>query len=126
MLFWLPKAYASATGSAAALFAIMTKVGIYAILRCAALIFGAPDGMLAAFLHDWVWWMALATMGFGALGALAAPNLKTLTCYLVLASVGLLAAGGIDADRTKLGGGAVLPAQYHVVHGGAVPAGGCA
>ncbi|KDP87347.1 MULTISPECIES: monovalent cation/H+ antiporter subunit D [Cupriavidus] len=92
MLFWLPKAYASATGSAAALFAIMTKVGIYAILRCAALIFGAPDGMLAAFLHDWVWWMALATMGFGALGALAAPNLKTLTCYLVLASVGLLAA----------------------------------
>lgn len=92
MVFWLPKAYASATGSAAALFAIMTKVGIYAILRCAALVFDAPDGMLGVFLHDWVWWLALATMAFGALGALAAPNLKSLTCYLVLASVGLLAA----------------------------------
>lgn len=92
LTFWLPKAYASATGSAAALFAIMTKVGIYAILRCAALVFGAPDGMLAAFLHDWVWWLALATMAFGALGALAAPNLRMLTGYLVLASVGLLAA----------------------------------
>ncbi|MGO4329581.1 monovalent cation/H+ antiporter subunit D [Cupriavidus sp. 2TAF22] len=93
MAFWLPRAYASATGSVAALFAIMSKVGLYAMLRCAALVFGAPDGMLAAFMHDWIWSLGLATMAFGAAGALAAQGLKSLTGYLVLASVGLLAAG---------------------------------
>ncbi|WP_420992028.1 monovalent cation/H+ antiporter subunit D [Cupriavidus sp. 30B13] len=92
MAFWLPRAYAGAAGAVAALFAILSKVGIYAMLRCTALVFGGPDGMLAAFLHGWIWWLALATMAFGAAGALAARGLKALTGYLVLASAGLLAA----------------------------------
>ncbi|WP_213304926.1 monovalent cation/H+ antiporter subunit D [Paraburkholderia sacchari] len=93
MSFWLPQAYRSAIGPVAALFAIMTKVGIYAMLRCDALVFGGGNGgVLDAFMHDWVWWLAIATIAFGALGALAVSSLKTTTGYLVLVSVGLLIA----------------------------------
>ena len=90
--FWLPQAYRSAIGPVAALFAIMTKVGVYAMLRCAALVFGAAGGVLDSFMHDWAWWLAIATIAFGALGALAVSSLKTTTAYLVLVSVGLLIA----------------------------------
>jgi multicomponent K+:H+ antiporter subunit D len=92
LYFWLPRAYGSAAGPVAALFAIMTKVGIYAMLRCDALIFGGAQGLLGPFLHDWVFVLALATLVIGALGALAATTLRTMTGYLVVASVGLLAA----------------------------------
>ncbi|SDE38523.1 monovalent cation/H+ antiporter subunit D [Paraburkholderia lycopersici] len=92
MSFWLPQAYRSAIGPVAALFAIMTKVGIYAMLRCDALLFGAADGLLGAFMHDWAWWLAIATIVYGALGALAVSSLKTTTGFLVLVSVGLLIA----------------------------------
>ncbi|WP_027795116.1 monovalent cation/H+ antiporter subunit D [Paraburkholderia acidipaludis] len=94
--FWLPQAYRSAIGPVAALFAIMTKVGVYAMLRCDALVFGGGDsragGLLDHFMHDWAWWLAIATIVFGALGALAVSSLKTTTAYLVLVSVGLLIA----------------------------------
>jgi multicomponent K+:H+ antiporter subunit D len=97
--FWLPQAYRSAIGPVAALFAIMTKVGVYAMLRCDALVFGAggdpsgsSSGLLDHFMHDWAWWLAIATIVFGALGALAVSSLKTTTAYLVLVSVGLLIA----------------------------------
>ncbi|MEX3840800.1 monovalent cation/H+ antiporter subunit D [Paraburkholderia sp. BR10882] len=90
MSFWLPQAYRSAIGPVAALFAIMTKVGIYAMLRCDALVFGAAGGVLDAFLHQWAWWLAIATIVYGALGALAVSSLKTTTGFLVLVSVGLL------------------------------------
>lgn len=92
MSFWLPQAYRSAIGPVAALFAIMTKVGIYAMLRCDALVFGAAGGVLDAFLHQWAWWLAIATIVYGALGALAVSSLKTTTGFLVLVSVGLLIA----------------------------------
>ncbi|QGZ64044.1 monovalent cation/H+ antiporter subunit D [Paraburkholderia acidisoli] len=92
MSFWLPQAYRSAIGPVAALFAIMTKVGIYAMLRCDALVFGGAGGVLDAFMHDWAWWLAIATIVYGALGALAVSSLKTTTGFLVLVSVGLLIA----------------------------------
>ncbi|MGF6956300.1 monovalent cation/H+ antiporter subunit D [Paraburkholderia youngii] len=106
MSFWLPQAYRSAIGPVAALFAIMTKVGIYAMLRCDALVFGAAGGVLDAFMHQWAWWLAIATIVFGALGALAVSSLKTTTGYLVLVSVGLLIAA--IAQQTPLAWSALL------------------
>ncbi|CAB3798550.1 Na(+)/H(+) antiporter subunit D [Paraburkholderia caffeinitolerans] len=108
MSFWLPQAYRSAIGPVAALFAIMTKVGIYAMLRCDALVFGGRSngGVLDAFMHDWVWWLAIATIAFGALGALAVSSLKTTTGYLVLVSVGLLIAA--VTQQTPLAWSALL------------------
>jgi len=108
MSFWLPQAYRSAIGPVAALFAIMTKVGLYAMLRCDALVFGggSPGGVLDTFMHDWVWWLAIATIAFGALGALAVSSLKTTTGYLVLVSVGLLIAA--VTQQTPLAWSALL------------------
>lgn len=108
MSFWLPQAYRSAIGPVAALFAIMTKVGIYAMLRCEALVFGggSPGTVLDTFMHDWVWWLAIATIAFGALGALAVSSLKTTTGYLVLVSVGLLIAA--VTQQTPLAWSALL------------------
>ncbi|QEM80719.1 monovalent cation/H+ antiporter subunit D [Halomonas binhaiensis] len=93
LYFWLPRTYASAPAPVAALFAVMTKVGIYAILRVYSLVFGDQAGTLEALEQPWVWWMALATLVIAAIGVLAARDLRLLVAYLVLVSVGTLLAG---------------------------------
>lgn len=93
LYFWLPRAYSSAPAPVAALFAIMTKVGIYAILRVYSLVFGEQAGPLAALEQPWVWWLSLATMAVAGVGVLAARDLRLLVAYLVLVSVGTLLAG---------------------------------
>ncbi|TXH97445.1 MAG: monovalent cation/H+ antiporter subunit D [Pseudomonas sp.] len=92
LYFWLPRAYAAASAPVAALFAIMTKVGIYAILRVCTLIFGDGAGELAHLAQAWLWPLALATLLVGAIGSLAATSLPALVAYLVLVSAGTLLA----------------------------------
>ncbi|GHC22718.1 monovalent cation/H+ antiporter subunit D [Aidingimonas halophila] len=93
LYFWLPRAYAAAPAPVAALFAIMTKVGIYAILRVYHLVFGDHAGSLSAPDQPWIWWLSLATLTMAATGVLAARDLRLLIAYLVLVSVGTLLAG---------------------------------
>ncbi len=111
LYFWLPRAYAAAPAPVAALFAIMTKVGIYAILRVYSLVFGEQAGGLAALEQPWVWWLALATLAVATLGVLAARDLRLLVAYLVLVSVGTLLAGvgmgTVEATASML---------YYLVH----------
>lgn len=96
LCFWLPKAYASATAPVSAMFVVMTKVGVYAILRVYILIFGANAGDLANLGMDWLFPLALATVAMGVIGALGADNLKTLITWQLLISIGtLLAAIGL-------------------------------
>lgn len=92
LYFWLPRAYAAATAPVAALFAIMTKVGIYVILRVYTLIFGNEAGEVAGLANDWLWPLALLTLAAGACGALAARSLQGVVAYLVVVSVGTLLA----------------------------------
>lgn len=92
LYFWLPRAYAAASAPVAALFAIMTKVGIYSILRIYNLVFGPEAGELANLAQPWLWPLALATVMLGALGALAATSLQGLLAYLVVVSAGTLLA----------------------------------
>src|SRR5690606_22641453 len=72
LYFWLPQAYASASAPVAAMFAIMTKVGVYTIIRVYTLIFGDAAGVLADFVQAWLWPVALLTLILGFLGTLAA------------------------------------------------------
>ena len=109
--FWLPRAYAAASAPVAALFAIMTKVGVYAILRVCTLIFGADGGELAGLVQAWLWPLALATVVLGAVGALAARSLPLLLAYMVLVSAGTLLAA--VAIGTPAAHGAVL---YYLLH----------
>lgn len=92
LYFWLPRAYAAASAPVAALFAIMTKVGIYSILRVYSLVFGPEAGELANLAQPWLWPLALATVMLGAIGALAATTLQGLLAYLVVVSAGTLLA----------------------------------
>jgi multicomponent K+:H+ antiporter subunit D len=60
--FWLPRAYAVTLGATAALFAVLTKVGVYAILRVFPLAFGPEAGELAGVAAQWLLPAALATL----------------------------------------------------------------
>ena len=105
--FWLPPAYAAASAPAAAVFAILTKVGVYAVLRLWTLCFPAAAGASAGFGGDVLVWGGLATLALGAVGMLASQQLARLAGYSVIASSGtLVAAIGIDAPA--LSGGALF------------------
>ncbi|MWJ27595.1 monovalent cation/H+ antiporter subunit D [Halomonas sp. ZH2S] len=111
LYFWLPRAYAAAPAPVAALFAIMTKVGIYAILRVYSLLFGEQAGPLAGLEQSWVWWLSLATLVAAAMGILAARDLRLMVAYLVLFSVGTLLAGiGIGSVE------ATSALLYYLIH----------
>ncbi|WP_404364085.1 monovalent cation/H+ antiporter subunit D [Marinobacter sp.] len=92
LCFWLPRAYANATAPVAALFVVMTKVGIYAILRVYTLIFGDGAGELANLGMDWLFPGALLTIALGIIGSVSAAGLKTLVAWQVIVSVGTLLA----------------------------------
>jgi len=87
--FWLPHTYAAAGAPVAALFVIMTKVGIVSILRVQAIAL-APAAATMNLLDTWLVSLALATVLFAAAGALAAPRLRDLAAWLVLGSAGTL------------------------------------
>ncbi|KKB86497.1 monovalent cation/H+ antiporter subunit D [Devosia limi DSM 17137] len=90
--FWLPTTYAAASAPVAALFAIMTKVGVYAVLRLSLLIFGEGSGASAGFGHDFLLYGGMATIAFGAVGVLASQSTARLAGYCVLVSSGTLLA----------------------------------
>ncbi len=90
LYFWLPGAYTAASAPVAALFAIMTKVGVYAIIRVFTLMFGSSAGVAADVASPWLLPLALMTLTIGALGALASDRLRTLTAYLIIVSIGML------------------------------------
>ncbi|MBN8759357.1 MAG: monovalent cation/H+ antiporter subunit D [Thiobacillus sp. 65-69] len=106
--FWLPAAYGAAPPPVAGVFAILTKVGVYAVLRFATLLEDA--GAPAPFGGAWPFYCGLATIAAGTLGVLAAQRLDRLAGHLVLVSSGtLLAAFGYTG--TALTG----PALYYLV-----------
>ena len=102
---WLPAAYAHTSAPVAALFAIMTKVGAYGVLRVYSLIAGDTAGPLSNLLDAWLAPLALATLALGMLGAVASSGLKQQAAYLVVASIGtlLLAFGLGSADAVAAG-----------------------
>ena len=89
---WLPNTYSTAMPVIAALFAIMTKVGVYSMMRVYTLIFGDEAGELSHMGQNWLWWLALATIVMGAMGVLASQDLRKLVANLVIVSVGTLVA----------------------------------
>lgn len=92
LCFWLPPAYAAASTPAAALFAIMTKVGVYVVLRLWLLLFGEDAGASAGFGGDWLLFGGVMTVVFGAIGSLASQDMKRLAGFSVLVSSGTLLA----------------------------------
>lgn len=111
LYFWLPNAYAAATAPVAALFAVMTKVGLYAIIRVFTLVFGSEAGQLTHLVDYLLWPLAMLTLLLGVTGALAARSLGRLIGYLVIVSVGTLLAGVAMGSVQSLGA-----ALYYLIH----------
>ncbi|ODS57912.1 MAG: monovalent cation/H+ antiporter subunit D [Agrobacterium sp. SCN 61-19] len=88
LCFWLPSAYSAASAPVAGMFAILSKVGIYVILRLTMLLFG--DGPSAGFGAEVLLLGGMATLVFGTIGVLASQALGRLAGYSVLVSSGTL------------------------------------
>ena len=84
--FWLPKTYAVAATPVAAIFTIMTKVGIYAILRVNGTVF--QDELSQKILMTWLLPLGLITSLYGVIGALGADRLRRFVGFMMLSSVG--------------------------------------
>lgn len=109
--FWLPGTYANAPGPVAALFAIMTKVGAYSILRVYTLVFGGEAGATAWLAADWLLPAALITLAVGAAGVLGAKGLTRLICFSVVGSMGTLLTAVALFTPT-----ATVAALYYLIH----------
>jgi multicomponent K+:H+ antiporter subunit D len=111
LYLWLPGTYAAASAPVAALFAIMTKVGVYSIIRVHAVILGEGGGHAAFAVEPWLLPMALLSIAVGVLGALSAHSLARLVSYLTIASVGTILAGiGLFTPE------AMSASLYYMVH----------
>ncbi|MBJ9949103.1 monovalent cation/H+ antiporter subunit D [Acinetobacter bereziniae] len=107
--FWLPKTYAVATTPVAAIFTIMTKVGVYAILRVNGTVFN--DALAAHFLQTWLLPIGLLTSLYGVIGALAAERLRRFVGFMILSSIGtiLVAIAMLNTQAWSAG-------LYYLVH----------
>lgn len=90
LYFWLPRAYSSAIAPVAALFAIMTKVGIYSIIRVHGMIFSQEP--IAGLIEPWLWPIALITIITGSIGVLGAKRVRMQIAYAIIVSVGTMVA----------------------------------
>ncbi|NBN78500.1 Na+/H+ antiporter subunit D [Microvirga tunisiensis] len=88
--FWLPSSYHTPRIVVAAIFAgLLTKVGIYALLRTLVMLMPAARAELAEVIA----WVAALTMLTGVIGAIAQSDLRRLLGYLVISGIGSMMAG---------------------------------
>jgi multicomponent K+:H+ antiporter subunit D len=111
LLLWLPGAYAAASAPVAALFAIMTKVGVYAVLRVHLTVFPPAVGVVEPSLAAWLAPAALLAAVVGALGALASAKLAPMVAWLTVMSAGTALAVAALARAE-----AVSAALFYVLH----------
>ena len=111
LYLWLPETYTRAPAAVAALFTIMTKVGLYAVLRVSSLMLGTGAGLMAGYGWEWMLPAAVGGLALAALGVLAASRLRVLVAYLVLVSVTtIFIAFGLRSTGTISAG------LYYMVH----------
>ncbi len=108
--FWLPATYANAPGPVAALFAIMTKVGVYAILRFFTLVF-PQDGTTERLAMELLLPAALFTLAIGQIGVLGAKNLNRMAAFAAIGSIGTLMIA--MSQFTQQG---ISAAIYYLIH----------
>jgi len=109
--FWLPASYAEAPAPVAALFAIMTKVGAYSIIRVYTLVFPPDLEMTQGLFDTWLMPAALLTLAMGMIGVLGAKRLDRLVAFAVIGSMGMLLSA--VAVFTPAG---ITAALYYAIH----------
>ncbi len=106
---WLPESYPTAPAPVTAVFAgLLTKVGVYAIIRAHSLLFpgGALDNVLLV--------AALLTMVIGILGALAQNDIKRLLSFTLVSHIGYMVFGIALSNQLGMSG-AIYYVAHHIV-----------
>ena len=89
LFFWLPDSYPTAPTAVTAVFAgLLTKVGVYCIIRTQTLMF-APGDRPAGFIL----WIAGITMVVGVLGAIAQNDIKRILSFHIVSQIGYMILG---------------------------------
>jgi len=90
LFFWLPASYHTPQPGVSAIFGgLLTKVGVYALLRTFTLIFPLDGGIF----NDLFVWIAALTILFGAMGALVQTDLRRLVAFTVVGGIGYMLVG---------------------------------
>ncbi len=84
LCFWLPQMYAAASAPAGALFAILGKVGVYAVLRVWLIVFGGEAGA------ELLTYGGMATIAYGVAGVLSSQQLGRVAAFSVIVSSGAI------------------------------------
>ncbi|WP_342434033.1 Na+/H+ antiporter subunit D [Neobacillus sp. FSL H8-0543] len=108
LFFWLPGSYSAPPTVISAIFAaLLTKVGIYAIMRTFTLVFyHDPD-----VIHLLIGILAAVTMLLGAIGAVAYGDIKRILTYNVIVGVGFILAGVASFTTAGMTG-----SIYYLIH----------
>ncbi|GAA1149743.1 Na+/H+ antiporter subunit D [Ornithinicoccus hortensis] len=106
---WLPDSYPTAPAPVTAVFAgLLTKVGIYALIRTQTLLF--PNGDL----NDLLLWAALLTMIVGILGAVAQDDIKRMLSFTLVSHIGYLLFGIALGSQVGLSS-AIFYVMHHII-----------
>lgn len=108
LFFWLPGSYFAPPIPIMALFgALLTKVGVYSIMRTYTLIFHHDVG----FTHTLLAWLALFTIIFGVIGAIAYWDLKKIIIYNIMVAIGVILFGVSTMSESGLNG-----SVFYIIH----------
>ena len=110
--FWLPASYHTPRIVVAALFGgLLTKVGVYALLRTLVMLF-PPERVVLA---DLIAWIAFGTMMIGMMGALAQADIRRILGFIVVSGIGVMLAGLALGDAPGLSGTVVYAVHSMLV-----------
>jgi multicomponent Na+:H+ antiporter subunit D len=108
LFFWLPGSYSAPPVAISAIFAaLLTKVGIYAIIRMFSLVFYSDPGTT----HLLIGILAAVSMLLGAMGAVAFWDIKKILTYNVVVGVGFILAGFAAFSEVGIRG-----SVYYLIH----------
>jgi multicomponent Na+:H+ antiporter subunit D len=106
--FWLPDSYPTAPAPVTAVFAgLLTKVGVYAIVRTQTLLFPRGDASVLLLM------LALGTMVVGILGAIAQQDIKRMLSFTLVSHIGYMVFGVALFTVAGLAG-AILYIVHHI------------
>ena len=108
LFFWLPASYHTPSFAVSAVFAgLLTKVGVYALIRMFTLVFVHDVG----FTHTVMLWIAVLTMVVGVLGAAAQTDMRRILSFHIVSQIGYMVLGLALLSPLALAG-----AAFYLVH----------
>ena len=111
LFFWLPASYHTPAFAVSAVFAgLLTKVGVYAMIRLFTLVFTQDVG----FTHGVMLWVAVLTMVVGVLGAAAQTDMRRILSFHIVSQIGYMVLGLALLTPLALAG-SVFYLVHHII-----------